>query len=59
MVPAPIMNLRTERPYETKDIEQANPVFTFSEWTIYNDSGGEGTINIPQNAPEDFTPSSH
>lgn len=42
-----------------KDIEQANPVFTFSEWKIYNDSGGEGTINSPQNAPEDFSPRSH
>lgn len=42
-----------------KAIEQANPVFTFSEWTIYNDSGDEGTINSPQNAPEDFTPGVH
>ncbi|RTE54678.1 lamin tail domain-containing protein [Arenibacter aquaticus] len=41
------------------DIKQANPVFTFSEWTIYNDSGDEGTINSPLNAPEDFTPGEH
>ncbi|WP_244533994.1 DUF5689 domain-containing protein [Maribacter aquivivus] len=33
-----------------------NPVFTMSEWTIYNDTGDEGTINQPQNAPLDFSP---
>lgn len=38
------------------EIQKANPVFNFSEWTIYNDTGAEGTINLPQNAPEDFTP---
>lgn len=42
-----------------RDIVQANPVFTFSEWTIYNDSGEGGTTNSPQNAPEDFTPGGH
>ncbi|MEO1011364.1 MAG: DUF5689 domain-containing protein [Bacteroidota bacterium] len=38
------------------EITKANPTFTFSEWVIYNDSGEAGTINRPQNAPEDFTP---
>lgn len=38
------------------NVVQANPVYTFAEWTIYNDSGENGTINLPQNAPEDFTP---
>jgi hypothetical protein len=37
-------------------IEEANAVFTFDEWRIFNDTGLEGTINKPQNAPEDFTP---
>lgn len=38
------------------EIISGNPVFTASEWTIYNDTGDEGTINRPQNAPLDFTP---
>ncbi|MDX1363735.1 MAG: DUF5689 domain-containing protein, partial [Arenibacter latericius] len=38
------------------NIVQANPEFTFGEWTIYNDSGENGTINLPQDAPEDFSP---
>ncbi|WP_297691189.1 DUF5689 domain-containing protein [uncultured Eudoraea sp.] len=39
-----------------ENIVRGNPVFTFSEWTIYNDSGGSETLNLPQNAPEDFSP---
>ncbi len=35
---------------------QAKSTYTFGEWTIYNDTGAEGTTNQPQNAPEDFTP---
>ncbi|UII77925.1 DUF5689 domain-containing protein [Flagellimonas sp. HMM57] len=38
------------------NITQGNPVYTFSEWTIYNDTGDAGTINQPQNAPVDFSP---
>lgn len=38
------------------NIVTGNPVFTFSEWTIYNDTGGFETINLPQNAPEDYSP---
>ncbi len=38
------------------DVVEGNPVYTFSEWTIYNDSGDAGTIQQPQNAPEDFSP---
>lgn len=34
----------------------ANATYTFSEWTIFNDSGDAGTINQPKNAPEDFSP---
>jgi hypothetical protein len=37
-------------------IANGNPVYTFTEWTIYNDTGEAGTINQPQNAPQDFTP---
>jgi len=37
-------------------IAHGNPIYTFSEWTIYNDTGGAGTINQPQNAPQDYTP---
>ncbi|MBT8185536.1 MAG: lamin tail domain-containing protein [Eudoraea sp.] len=34
----------------------ANSRFDFNEWTIYNDTGAEGTIKLPQMAPEDFDP---
>ena len=37
-------------------ILQANSTYTFTEWTIFNDTGDEGTTNLPQNAPDDFTP---
>ena len=30
--------------------------YTFSEWILYNDTGENGTINLPQVAPYDFTP---
>ncbi len=40
------------------EISQGNATYTFSEWTIFNDSGEAGTINQPQNAPEDFNPGS-
>ena len=39
-------------------ILEGNPVFTASEWQIFNDTGGSGTINLPQNAPSDFNPGS-
>ncbi|UJH66081.1 DUF5689 domain-containing protein [Allomuricauda sp. SCSIO 65647] len=38
------------------DVAQGNPNYTFVEWTIFNDTGAEGTIDRPQNAPEDFSP---
>ncbi len=37
-------------------IEFGNPTYEFSEWIIFNDTGGAGTINLPQNAPDDFDP---
>lgn len=44
------------RAVRNPDVINGNPSFTFSEWTIYNDSGGAGTIDLPQIAPDDFTP---
>jgi len=44
------------RAVRSENIVEANPIYTFSEWTVYNDSGEEGTINSPQNAPDDFNP---
>lgn len=44
------------RAVRNNGINQANANYTFSEWTIFNDSGDAGTINQPQNAPEDFSP---
>ncbi|MCG2460136.1 DUF5689 domain-containing protein [Flavobacteriaceae bacterium F89] len=44
------------RAVRNSGITKANPVYTFGEWTVYNDTGAAGTINLPQNAPEDFTP---
>ncbi len=37
-------------------IQRGNAVYSFSEWTLYNDTGGAGTINQPQTAPQDFSP---
>ncbi|MDL5512972.1 DUF5689 domain-containing protein [Arenibacter sp. M-2] len=44
------------RALRNENVSEANPHFTPSEWTIYNDSGKGGTINEPQNAPDDFDP---
>ena len=33
-----------------------NPIFSFGEWQIWNDTGGGGTIKAPQDAPGNFTP---
>ncbi len=38
------------------EVISGNSVFTESEWIIYNDTGNNGTVNLPQNAPFDFTP---
>ncbi len=40
-------------------IQRSNPVFSPEEWQIYNDSGGNGTQNLPRQAPGDFTPGLH
>ncbi|WP_226789814.1 MULTISPECIES: lamin tail domain-containing protein [Flagellimonas] len=44
------------RAVRNSNITEGNVVYTFSEWTIFNDTGDAGTINQPQNAPQDFTP---
>ncbi|PIF00658.1 MAG: nuclease [Maribacter sp.] len=38
------------------NITQANPVYTFDEWIVFNDTGASGTTDQPQNAPENFSP---
>jgi len=38
------------------DVTGANAIYTVSEWLIYNDTGDSGTLNIPQTAPQDFSP---
>ncbi|MFS4492493.1 lamin tail domain-containing protein [Maribacter sp. 2308TA10-17] len=37
-------------------VKEANPIYTFDEWRIFNDTGGQGTTKETKNAPEDFTP---
>lgn len=44
------------RAFRNLAVMKGNPVFTFSEWSIYNDTGNAGTIKLPQTAPQDFTP---
>lgn len=38
------------------EVTQGNSEYDPNEWIIYNDSGGFGTMEQPQSAPEDFTP---
>ncbi len=38
------------------EINLANPSYAFSEWSVFNDTGGSETIQLPQIAPEDFSP---
>ncbi|PIE48581.1 MAG: hypothetical protein CSA39_07055 [Flavobacteriales bacterium] len=44
------------RAYRKALVVKGNPIYTFSEWEIWNDTGGDGTTKKPQNAPADFTP---
>ena len=44
------------RAVRNSDVTEGNPIYTFGEWVIYNDSGSSGTIDQPQVAPDDFTP---
>ncbi|MFZ9029809.1 MAG: DUF5689 domain-containing protein [Robiginitalea sp.] len=47
------------RALRRKGIILASTVFNPSEWVVHNDSGGNGTIADPRNAPEDFSPGLH
>ena len=47
------------RAHRKLEVSNGNPVYMFSEWQVYNDTGAEGTINEPQIAPNDFTPGTH
>ncbi len=38
------------------NVHSPNAVFFSNEWTIFNDSGPPGTIQNPQQAPQDFNP---
>lgn len=40
-------------------VNRSNPVFHPDEWDVYNDTGGNGTQNLPRQAPGDFTPGTH
>ena len=44
------------RAMRNPDVVRGNPEYSPLEWTLYNDSGGNGTNEAPQQAPEDFTP---
>ncbi len=44
------------RAVRNANIIEGNPIYSFSEWTLFNDTGDAGTIKLPQNAPQDFTP---
>lgn len=41
------------------EVEEASPVFRPGEWIMTNDSGGEGSLRNPLNAPEGYTPGTH
>ncbi len=37
-------------------VTTGNATYTFAEWNIWNDTGGSGTTQDPQDAPDDFDP---
>ena len=42
--------------FRNLNIQKGNPTYAFEEWIIYNDSGLEGTLKQPLNAPEGYSP---
>lgn len=44
------------RAFRKLEVTTGNSSYTATEWELYNDTGGTGTINEPQIAPEDYTP---
>lgn len=47
------------RALRKEGVMQPNPVFDPLEWSIFNDTGAEGTIKEVKIAPGDFSPGSH
>ncbi len=47
------------RAIRKSSVTQASAEYVFSQWLVYNDSGENETINLPQNAPDDYTPGEH
>lgn len=44
------------RALRNTSVVQGNTTYTFNEWLIWNDNGDAGTVNLPQDAPGEFTP---
>jgi hypothetical protein len=44
------------RAFRKLTVTESNPVWSASEWDVWNDTGANGTTNDPQIAPGDFTP---
>lgn len=44
------------RALRNPEVIRGNSQYDLNEWTVYNDSGGFGTMEQPQLAPDDFTP---
>lgn len=38
------------------EVSKANDRYSYTEWLVYNDTGGAETINLPQIAPNDYNP---
>lgn len=47
------------RAIRKKEVVRASSVFDSAQWIIFNDSGGNGTVEQPQKAPQDFSPGRH
>jgi predicted extracellular nuclease len=44
------------RAYRRAEINSGNEVFDPTEWIFWNDTGASGTLNLPQQAPQDYDP---
>ncbi len=44
------------RAFRKSSVLRGSAVYTPAEWIVFNDTGAAGTIDQPQNAPNDFTP---
>ena len=41
------------------DVQKGSTLFNAEFWFLWNDTGNNGTINLPQQAPDDFSPGVH